>query len=205
MLAERNLVISARNMSDRWSGDPNALKLHDLDVLCAVLGCGIGELLIPEPDTDTVAAPAPGPAVDEPAGWPARHDRSSHAHGRAGHCHRDDLPTLRHPISATSRRDRTYCTNRCSALASYYRRKAGLPVPRAGSIPRCPPGESAVRTAAAKALQFAEAHGWDRSSARCMLDGIVTVPEGRPSGQRGPLSEVPTRPSASRHARSTPR
>jgi hypothetical protein len=33
------------------------------------------------------------------------------------------------PLSAASRRDRKYCNNRCSALASYYRRKAGLPVP----------------------------------------------------------------------------
>lgn len=63
MLAERNLVISAGKMSGLWSGNPNAVKLHDLDVLCAVLGCGIEELLILEPDT--VAAPAP--AVDQPA------------------------------------------------------------------------------------------------------------------------------------------
>ncbi|ORB82240.1 DNA-binding protein [Mycobacterium persicum] len=63
MLAERNLVISAGKMSGLWSGNPNALKLHDLDVLCAVLGCGIEELLIPEPDT--VAAPTP--AADEQA------------------------------------------------------------------------------------------------------------------------------------------
>jgi hypothetical protein len=26
------------------------LKLDDLDVICAVLGCEVGELLIPEPD-----------------------------------------------------------------------------------------------------------------------------------------------------------
>lgn len=57
MLAERGMVISAGKMSGLWSGNPNAVKLHDLDVLCAVLGCGIEELLIPEPDT--VAAPAP--------------------------------------------------------------------------------------------------------------------------------------------------
>lgn len=31
MLAERGLVISAGKMSGLWSGNPNAIKLHDLD------------------------------------------------------------------------------------------------------------------------------------------------------------------------------
>jgi len=57
MLAERGLVISAGKMSGLWSGNPNVVKLHDLDVICAVLGCGVEELLIPEPDT--VAQPTP--------------------------------------------------------------------------------------------------------------------------------------------------
>jgi DNA-binding Xre family transcriptional regulator len=59
MLAERGLVISAGKMSGLWSGEPNTVKLADLDVICAVLGCGVEELLLPEP----VAAAAP--AVDE--------------------------------------------------------------------------------------------------------------------------------------------
>jgi len=63
MLAERNLVISAGKMSGLWSGTPNAVKLHDLDVLCAVLGCGIEELLIPEPNTVAAPAPAVEPAA----------------------------------------------------------------------------------------------------------------------------------------------
>ena len=50
MLAERDLVISAGKMSGLWSGDPASIKLTDLDVICAVLGCGAEELLIPEPD-----------------------------------------------------------------------------------------------------------------------------------------------------------
>jgi DNA-binding Xre family transcriptional regulator len=57
MLADRGLVISAGKMSGLWSGNPNAIKLNDLDVICAVLGCGVDELLIPEPET--VAAPTP--------------------------------------------------------------------------------------------------------------------------------------------------
>jgi len=50
MLAEHGLVISAGKMSGLWSGDPASIKLSDLDVICAVLGCGVGELMIPEPD-----------------------------------------------------------------------------------------------------------------------------------------------------------
>lgn len=48
-LAEHGLVISAGKMSGLWSGQPVSLKLDDLDVICVVLGCGIGELLVPEP------------------------------------------------------------------------------------------------------------------------------------------------------------
>lgn len=50
MLAERGLVISAGKMSGLWSGNPASIKLDDLDVICAVLGCPIGEVLIPEPE-----------------------------------------------------------------------------------------------------------------------------------------------------------
>src|SRR5271165_4816694 len=54
-LAEHGLVISAGKMSGLWSGKPVSLKLEDLDVICAVLGCEIGELLIPEPVPDAPA------------------------------------------------------------------------------------------------------------------------------------------------------
>ena len=49
-LAEHGLVISAGKMSGLWSGQPVSVKLDDLDVICAVLGCGVEELLLPEPD-----------------------------------------------------------------------------------------------------------------------------------------------------------
>jgi hypothetical protein len=42
-------------MSGLWSGQPNTVKLDELDVICAVLGCEVGELLLPEP----VAVPEP--------------------------------------------------------------------------------------------------------------------------------------------------
>ena len=60
-LAERGLVISAGKMSGLWSGQPASIKLVDLDVICAVLGCGVEELLLPEPET----VPQPEPASGE--------------------------------------------------------------------------------------------------------------------------------------------
>ena len=55
MLAEHGLVISAGKMSGLWSGKPASIKLDDLDVICAVLGCAIGDVLIPEPEKVTRA------------------------------------------------------------------------------------------------------------------------------------------------------
>ena len=49
MLAARGLSVSAGKMSGLWSGSPASVKLDELDVICAVLGCGIEELLLPEP------------------------------------------------------------------------------------------------------------------------------------------------------------
>jgi DNA-binding Xre family transcriptional regulator len=50
MFAEHGLVISAGKMSGLWSGEPASIKLDDLNVICAVLGCGVEELLIPQPE-----------------------------------------------------------------------------------------------------------------------------------------------------------
>ena len=61
-LAERGLVISAGKMSALWSGQPVSVKLADLDVICAVLGCEVGELLIPEPGQGPPARCRRGPA-----------------------------------------------------------------------------------------------------------------------------------------------
>lgn len=65
MLAERGLVISAGKMSYLWSGKPISIRLDDLDVICAVLDCQPGELLVPEPDkvADGQQPPAASQAV----------------------------------------------------------------------------------------------------------------------------------------------
>jgi len=51
MLAEAGLVISAGKMSNLWSGQPVTIRLDDLDLICDVLECEPGDLLIREPGT----------------------------------------------------------------------------------------------------------------------------------------------------------
>ena len=72
MLAEAGLVISAGKMSNLWSGQPVTIRLDDLEVICEVLGCEPGDLLVREPgkirrgepaDDDTRAAAAGGGPV----------------------------------------------------------------------------------------------------------------------------------------------
>jgi DNA-binding Xre family transcriptional regulator len=68
LLAERGLQISTGKMSGLWSGTPNTIRLEELDVICAVLGCGVEELLLPELETVTTptpAAEAPTAATDQ--------------------------------------------------------------------------------------------------------------------------------------------
>jgi DNA-binding Xre family transcriptional regulator len=49
-LAEYGLEISAGKMSALWTGTPTTVRLDDLDVICAVLGCTPSDLLICEPE-----------------------------------------------------------------------------------------------------------------------------------------------------------
>ncbi|MCX4404459.1 helix-turn-helix domain-containing protein [Streptomyces sp. NPDC059441] len=82
-LAEHGLVISAGKMSGLWSGQPVSLKLKDLDVICVVLGCEIGDLLIPEPgkvrrpSQQAVVQEATTGSVVVPAVVPKRRDGRS--------------------------------------------------------------------------------------------------------------------------------
>jgi DNA-binding Xre family transcriptional regulator len=80
-LAEHGLVISAGKMSGLWSGQPASLKLDDLDVICAVLGCGIDELLIPEPEK--VRQPAGGDQPQASTGTGAAPVRPTRRDGRS--------------------------------------------------------------------------------------------------------------------------
>lgn len=54
-------------MSGLWSGQPVSIKLSDLDVICAVLDCGVEELLVPEPGKVTSATSAEEPGEARPA------------------------------------------------------------------------------------------------------------------------------------------
>ena len=71
-LADAGLEISAGKMSALWTGTPVTIRLDDLDVICAVLGCSPSDLLISRAGQGRRAAARhvtpprllrPGPAV----------------------------------------------------------------------------------------------------------------------------------------------
>jgi putative transcriptional regulator len=68
MLAEAGLVISAGKMSNLWSGQPVTIRLDDLDIICEVLECEPGDLLIREPGAARRAGTAPAAAAAGGAG-----------------------------------------------------------------------------------------------------------------------------------------
>ena len=115
LLAERGMVISAGKMSGLWSGQPNTVRLDELDVICAVLGCDVAELLLPEPET----VPLRGPTAGEQA--TAGEARSAVSTGAVSGC------TPRH-----SRKDSAACSTsiprpscrRTTPLSRAQRRKA---------------------------------------------------------------------------------
>ena len=69
LLAAQGLVISAGKMSGLWTGTPLTLRLADREVICRVLDCQPGDLLVresgaPSPPTAPVALRAVPPAPE---------------------------------------------------------------------------------------------------------------------------------------------
>lgn len=63
LLADAGLEISAGKMSHLWSGRPISVRLDDLDIICAVLGCEPGELLVRDRSAAVKAAAPQAPAA----------------------------------------------------------------------------------------------------------------------------------------------
>ena len=61
MLAERGVQMSVGKMSGLWSGQPAVLRPDELDAFCAVLGCGISDLITAEPEK----TPAPRASAEQ--------------------------------------------------------------------------------------------------------------------------------------------
>jgi hypothetical protein len=98
------------------------------------------------------------------------------------------------PLPDGSRRDRMYCNNQCRAWASYWRRRNGEPVPPRWQHPATTSDDPVLHTAAMRARQLGEAHGWGVWTTRCVLDGLMTVLADRATGERVPVSEIRERP-----------
>lgn len=87
---------------------------------------------------------------------------------------------VRHPGAPEKRRrNKIYCSKGCSALASYWRRKNGEPVPPGWQHPALTTDDQALRAAAQHARELGQAQGWSRSITLCVLDGLVTVLDGQ--------------------------
>ena len=65
LLAEAGLEISAGKMSALWTGTPTTIRLDDLDVICAVIGCDPAALLVPEPEKVAARRPPAEQAAEE--------------------------------------------------------------------------------------------------------------------------------------------
>jgi DNA-binding Xre family transcriptional regulator len=61
MLADAGLVISAGKMSGLWAGQPVTIRLDDLEIICEVLGCAPGDLLVREPEKARAVRPGEQP------------------------------------------------------------------------------------------------------------------------------------------------
>lgn len=86
-----------------------------------------------------------------------------------------------------------YCNHKCRAWASYFRLRVGeLPPPR-WRHPALESDDPVLSGAAERAQQLGEANGWDSSTTRCVLDGLVTVLDGLAAGERVLMSDVRTK------------
>lgn len=65
LFAAAGLEISAGKMSGWWTGTPNTIRLDELDVICAVLGCNPSEVLLAEPEKVQLQRPAQQAVNDE--------------------------------------------------------------------------------------------------------------------------------------------
>lgn len=102
------------------------------------------------------------------------------------------------PLPESSRRDRVYCSNNCSALVSYYRRKAGIPAPPHWQHPALGTPDPLLRQAAEHAVDLAAANGWSRCVLRFTLDGLSALLDQHPPDTRIAKSKI--RGSIPRHS-----
>ncbi|MGO9355822.1 MAG: helix-turn-helix domain-containing protein [Mycobacterium sp.] len=78
LLAEQGLMISAGKMSHLWAGQPISIRLDDLDIICSVLDCEPGDLLIR--DNEPAKRNAPERAAPVAANGPAVRPKARRGH-----------------------------------------------------------------------------------------------------------------------------
>ena len=98
------------------------------------------------------------------------------------------------PLPEKRRRNQKYCSRSCSAQASTLRRRNGEPLPPRWQHSALTADNPVLRAAGEAAQQLSQARGWSPSTTYCVLDGLITVLDGRALDQPVPLSEVRARP-----------
>jgi hypothetical protein len=78
-------------------------------------------------------------------------------------------------------------------MASLYRRKNGIEPPPRWQHPALTSDVPLLRAAAGRARLLGEANGWSRSTARCAIDCLSVLLDGRPEGERVTLTEIRAR------------
>jgi DNA-binding Xre family transcriptional regulator len=76
LLATAGLEISGGKMSYLWSGQPISVRLDDLEVICQVLDCEPGELLLRQAAAGAAAPPGPEAAASSIRPAPRRGRRT---------------------------------------------------------------------------------------------------------------------------------
>lgn len=97
------------------------------------------------------------------------------------------------PLPDSSRRDRRWCNNKCSALASYYRRRDGIPNSPSWKRPALESDDPVVLAAVQHVTQLSQLHGWSPTTINSTVDGLWVVLADLSAGDRVQLTDLRAR------------
>jgi hypothetical protein len=109
-----------------------------------------------------------------------------------------DLPALRRAAASRRPAGPALLQQALSNVGVQCAAQGRRPTAPALAAPAFRSANPTLRAAAAHAQQLGKAHGWSPATIRCTIDGLTSLLDGRPAGERITLTEVRTR--TPRHA-----